>query len=453
MITNPSSKQNQATTQPSPSQMPSNPWALIPLLLFLAIFVGSGLYYASQGVANAFYQVSATVAILPAIAIALCFGRGTTSSRFTNLIDGIRDPNIITMCLIYLLAGAFESVTKNIGSVTSTVNFGLSMIPPHLMLPGLFLIAALLATAMGTSMGVIATMGPIALGVADQASLSKVWAIGAVVSGSMFGDNLSLISDTTIASVKTQGAKFKEKFILNAYFAIPAMMITMVVLFMVAPTPGQDLNPSYDMVKIIPYALILALALMGINVLTVLAIGILSGYAIGVFTLDSYALPTFAGHITQGFTSMQEIFILSLLIGGLSHIMNKQGGLEFLIHGVESLALRLRNKATSTRIGEMSISVIGSLADFCTANNTVAIILSGDIAKRLAKKHKISPERSACLLDIFTCVFQGLLPYSAQILLASSLSGVSPLEIITHVVYCPILGLLAIMAIIMKWPK
>ena len=438
-----------------PQKQQQNPWSLLSLILFLMIFVGSGLYYTFQGVENAFYQVSASVAILPAIAMALCFGKDTLDQKLETLVEGIRNPNIITMCVIYLLAGAFETVTKNIGAVSSTVNMGLSVIPPHFMLPGLFLIAALLATAMGTSMGVIATVGPIAMGIADQTGMSKAWAMGTIVSGSMFGDNLSLISDTTIASVKTQGAKFKEKFILNAYFAVPAMVITVVALY-AFNTFDYALDPatlSYGWLQIIPYALILILALLGMNVIIVLSLGILSGYIVGALSLDGYTLALFSKDIFSGFISMQEIFILSLFIGGLSHLINKQGGLEFLIHSVETLALKLKNKVKSQRIGESSIAAIGALADFCTANNTVAIILSGDIAKKLARKHGISAERSACLLDIFSCVFQGLLPYSAQILLASSLCGVSPLELIFYVIYCPLLGLISLCAIVMKWPR
>ena len=437
----------------APEHSPSNPWALTPLLVFLGIFVGSGLYFSLQGTPNAFYQISANVAILPAIALALFIAKGAFSKRLESFIEGVRNPNIIIMCLIYLLAGAFAMVTKNIGSIDATVNWGLSLVPPTLLLPGIFIIAALMATAMGTSMGVIATVGPLAIGISHQAGLSTPWCIGAVVSGAMFGDNLSLISDTTIASVNTQGAKFKEKFLLNTAFAIPAMILTIGIFYWYSPTAQSFQIQDYDWIKIIPYVVILGLALSGINVIVVLAMGVLSAAAIGFAMPGDYSLTLLAQSITNGFASMQAILILSLLIGGLSYLTNKQGGLEFLIHGIENLALKLRNKKASPRIGEMSISAIASLADMCTANNTVAIILSGNIAKKLAKKHGVTPERSACLIDIFTCVFQGLLPYSAQLLLASSISGLSPLEIMTHVIYCPILGAIAMLGIFFKWPK
>lgn len=431
----------------------SNPLALLPLMLFLMLFVGSGVYFSLQGHINAFYQIAAHVAILPAIALALVIAKGTFDERINNFLDGVRDQNIVLMCLIYLLAGAFASVTEGIGSIEATVNFGLSLIPASFLLPGIFIIASIMATAMGTSMGVIATVGPLALGISKQAGLDTTWCMGAVVSGAMFGDNLSLISDTTIASVTTQGAKFKEKFYLNAAFAIPAMVVTVILFYLYSPQAAAFSVQPYDLFKIIPYALILILALTGLNVFLVLAIGIMSGGVIGLMDLPTYSLVDLSKQIAQGFASMQEILILSLLIGGLSYLTNKQGGLNFLIHGIEALALKIRKKEKSGRIGELSISAIATLADTCTANNTVAIILSGDIAKKLALKHGVSPERSACLLDIFSCVFQGLLPYSAQILLASSIAAISPLNLLLHVLYCPILGAVTVLGIILKWPR
>jgi len=437
----------------APPHDKANPLALLPLLLFLAIFVGSGVYFSLQGIPNAFYQISPNVAILPAITLALILGSGKLSARMDSFLEGVRDPNIIIMCLIYLLAGAFATATQVIGSIDATVNWGLSILPTSFLLPGLFIIAAFMATAMGTSMGVIATVAPLALGLSSQTGLNCSWCMGAVVSGAMFGDNLSLISDTTIASVNTQGAKFKEKFILNATFAIPAMIITILIFYMVSTPAGDFEIAAYDGVKIIPYLVILALALAGLNVLVVLIIGIVVAGFVGFATTDTYSLVIFSKHIAGGFASMQEILILSLLVGGLSYLTNKQGGLEFLIHHIEKIALKLRHKKESPRIGEMSISAISSLADICTANNTVAIILSGGIAKKLAKKHGVSPERSACLIDIFTCAFQGLLPYSAQLLLASSISGLSPLAIMTHVIYSPLLAFVTVLGIIFKWPQ
>ncbi|NCP62583.1 MAG: Na+/H+ antiporter NhaC family protein [Alphaproteobacteria bacterium] len=437
----------------APPHDKANPLALLPLLLFLAIFVGSGVYFSLQGIPNAFYQISPNVAILPAITLALILGSGKLSARMDSFLEGVRDPNIIIMCLIYLLAGAFATATQGIGSIDATVNWGLSILPTSFLLPGLFIIAAFMATAMGTSMGVIATVAPLALGLSSQTGLNCSWCMGAVVSGAMFGDNLSLISDTTIASVNTQGAKFKEKFILNATFAIPAMIITILIFYMVSTPAGDFEIAAYDGVKIIPYLVILALALAGLNVLVVLIIGIVVAGFVGFATTDTYSLVIFSKHIAGGFASMQEILILSLLVGGLSYLTNKQGGLEFLIHHIEKIALKLRHKKESPRIGEMSISAISSLADICTANNTVAIILSGGIAKKLAKKHGVSPERSACLIDIFTCAFQGLLPYSAQLLLASSISGLSPLAIMTHVIYSPLLAFVTVLGIIFKWPQ
>lgn len=431
----------------------SNGWALLPLGVFLLIFVGSGVYFSLKGTEYAFYQISPNVAILPAIGLALFLGQGTFSKRLDAFVEGVREPNIILMCLIYLLAGAFSVVTHSIGSVEATVNFCLSLVPPAFLLPGLFLVAALMATAMGTSMGVIATVGPLAVGVSCQAGLNCGWCMGAIISGAMFGDNLSLVSDTTIASVNTQGAKLREKTLLNGAFSIPAMILTTVLFYFVAHPQGEFQGGAYDWVKILPYLMILGLAFSGVNVLVVLSSGILCGGLLGLLGGNGYTLVMLAKDVAKGFESMQEIFILSLLIGGLSFLIHEQGGLDYLTHFIEKMALKRRKTSLGSRGGEASISILASIADICTSNNTVAIILSGPLAKKLAIKYAITPERSACLLDIFSCVFQGLLPYSAQLLLASSISGVSPLSLVPKVLYCPLLGGIAFLLIVLQWPK
>jgi Na+/H+ antiporter NhaC len=436
-----------------PHRIKSNPLAILPLVVFLCIFVGSGAYFSYHNVPYAFYQISPTIAILPAIAIALFLAKGPFTQRMEGFLEGVRDTNIIMMCLIFLLAGAFSEVTKSIGGTHATVNLGLSLLPPGFLLPGLFLIATFMATAMGTSMGVIATVGPLAFGIAGEVGLSLPWCMGAVVSGAMFGDNLSIVSDTTIASVNTQGADPRKKFILNCAFAIPAMLVTTFLLYCLSTPTKPFIHETFEWIKILPYLLILVLALAGMNVLVVLITGIVSAGIVGMLITQGYSFVVFSKNMVMGFASMQEIFILSLMIGGLSYLTNEEGGLEFLIHWIESLALKIRKKVISHRIGELSISAIASIADICTANNTVAIVLCGNIAKKLSNKHDVSPERSACLLDIFSCVFQGILPYSAQLLLASSISGLSPLELMTKVIYCPILGAFALLFIFLQWPQ
>jgi putative methionine transporter, NhaC family (TC 2.A.35.1.-) len=456
MTANPT-EEPEADLRPFALPSPANPWALMPLVLFLTIFVGTGLSFAFQGIDYAFYQIQPTVAILPAIALALGLAKGPFAKRLEGFIDGVRDPNIILMCLIYLLAGAFSAVTKEIGSIEATVNWGLSLIPGDFLLPGLFIIATFMSTAMGTSMGVIATLAPLAFGIAQNTGLESPWCLGAVVSGAMFGDNLSLVSDTTIASVATQGANLKQKFLLNASFAVPAMLLTC-LLFYLASSPDRAVTAQpYEWIKVAPYLLILILALTGLNVMIVLASGIMFAGLIGWWGSDSFTVLKLAQHIATGFASMQEILILSLLIGGLSYLTNKQGGFEYLIHLIEKLALKMQGHSNKQggqqRFGEFAIAALASLADICTANNTVAIILSGPMAKRIAQRYHISSARSACIIDIFSCVFQGLLPYSAQILLASSIADISPLALMSKVIYCPLLGLVTAVFMVIKWPK
>ena len=420
--------------------MIASPIALLPLLVFLLIFVGSGVYFSSQDVEYAFYQISPTVAILPAIILAFLLSKNKFTERLDNFLQGVRDPNIIIMCLIFLLAGGFSEVAKSIGSVEATVNWSLTIVSVDILLPSIFLLTAFMATAMGSSMGVIAAMGPLAMSLGQQAGLDSAWCMGAVVGGAMFGDNLSLVSDTTIASVNTQGANLKRKFLLNTIIAVPAMLITIVILYFVAEPSGDFVSHDYNFIKILPYIVILILALSGINVLVVLMVGIILAGTIGLGQIADYSLVTWAENIATGFASMQEILILSLLIGGLSFLSNKLGGQHF----------KPSYKNISRRIGEIRIAVIASLADICTANNTVAIILAGDTARQLAKKHQVTPERSACIIDIFSCVFQGLLPYSAQLLLAGSIAGISPVLLLQKVIYCPILGVVALVFILLQ---
>lgn len=428
--------------------MRANPLALLPLLLFLALFIGSGVYYQSQQVDFAFYQISAPVAILPAIVLALLLGRGELNKRLETFIQGVGDSNIITMCLIYLLAGAFASVAKAVGGVDATVNFGLSIIPSELVLPGLFVITAFIATAMGTSMGTIAAMAPIALGLTEVSDLSLPLCIGAVVGGAMFGDNLSIISDTTIAATRSQGCEMRDKFRMNFKIAMPAALITLVWLYLQGSDAVISQATDYELIKVLPYLAVLTLALAGINVLLVLFTGIVLAGAIGLGNLPDYSVAQWSKDIYSGYTGMQEIMILSLFIGGLGALMKAQGGLEFLARAIERLTNRCDNTKGSVRSGEIGISAAVALTNACTANNTVSIIICGGLAKDIAERNNVDPKRSACLLDIFSCVVQGLLPYGAQVLLAGSIAGLSPLVVIGNIHYSWLLGVVAIGTIV-----
>ncbi len=422
--------------------------ALLPLLLFLTLFIGSGLYYQAQDTDFAFYQISAPVAILPAIVLALLLGRGALNSRIETFIKGVGDSTIITMCIIYLLAGAFASVAKAVGGVDATVNFGLSVVPESLVLPGLFVITAFVATSMGTSMGTIAAIAPVAVGLSDATDLPLTLTVGTVVGGAMFGDNLSIISDTTIAATRSQGCEMRDKFRLNFMIAVPAALVTLVVLYLQGSGGSINAPQDYDLIKVLPYVAVLVLAVMGLNVMLVLFSGILLAGLVGLIQITDYSLASLSADIYAGYGSMQEILILSLLIGGLGALMKHQGGLEFLARQIDRMA-----RGSQRRSGEISIAASVVLANLATANNTVAIILSGSLARDIAQRHGVDPRRSASLMDIFSCVTQGLLPYGAQVLLAGSIAALSPLELIGSIYYCWLLGIAAIIAIIAGLPR
>jgi len=355
------------------------------------------------------------------------------------------------MCLIYLLAGAFASVAKATGGVDATVALGLSLVPSNLLLPGFFVIAAFIATAMGTSMGTIAAVAPIALGVANEAQIDLAIMAGAVISGALFGDNLSIISDTTIAATRTQGCEMKDKFKENLIFAIPASVITLIVFTLVGQGQADVAPQEIDFIKVIPYLTILVLAVSGLNVFVVLTIGILLAGVTGLFTMD-YGLIQFGQDIYTGFGNMQEIFILSMLVGGLAALMQQQGGLTFVSEQIEKLITRFSKAkgGASTRASELGMAGIVALTNTCVANNTVSIVVTGDIAKDLAQKHEVTPKRAASIMDIFSCIVQGLIPYGAQALLVASIFSISPLQAVTHAWYCMILALVAISIVILR---
>lgn len=433
--------------------MKASPIALLPLLLFLAMFIGSGIHYQNQAVEFAFYQISAPVAILPAILLAMLLAKGPLNDRIETFIKGIGNNTIITMVVIYLLAGGFASVAKAIGGVDATVNLGLSLIPAPLVLPGLFVISAFIATAMGTSMGTIAAMAPIAVGVADATGIETALAAGTVIGGAMFGDNLSIISDTTIAATRTQGCEMRDKFRLNAKIAIPAAALTIALLFTMGGSGEVSTTDDTNILLVLPYIAVLIMALSGLNVMLVLFSGILFAGVVGMVQLPDYSVAQFSKDIYAGYTGMQEILILSMLIGGLGAIMKSQGGVEYIAGVIDRLTRRKHSNEPSPRSGEVSIGAAVALTNMATANNTVAIVLSGALAKDIASRYGVDPKRSASLMDIFSCVVQGFLPYGAQVLLAASIAKLSPLELVGSIYYCALLGIAAIVSIMLGRPS
>lgn len=422
-----------------------SPLALLPLVVFLILFLGVGIYYSIKGEKEAFYQLPAPIAALAGIIVAFIIGKGNLDDKMNTFIKGVGDREIITMCMIYLLAGGFSAVAGAMGAIDSAVNFGLSITPSSLILPGIFVIAAFIATAMGTSVGTIAAVVPIAVDIASKTELSLTVAVAAVVGGAMFGDNLSMISDTTIAATRTQGVQMKDKFIMNLKIALPAAILTIIIMLFTGSKGVIPQDLEYNIIEIIPYLSVLVLALLGMNVFVVLIVGTLLAGMIG-YLGGSFTIMEFAGKIYEGFGSMQEIFILSLFIGGLAALITRDGGIAYL--------LSLVNRFIKGKKGaELGIGALVSVADICTANNTVAIVIAGPMAKDIAKENGLDLRRSASMLDIFSCIWQGVIPYGAQLLTAGAISGLSPVQIIPSLYYPYLLAVVTLLAIWFGFPK
>lgn len=413
--------------------------ALIPFLVFIGVYLGAALVLQAQGVEMAFYQLPAPIAVIAGILVAFIMFRGKLQDKVDTFVRGCGDANIITMCCIYLLAGGFAEVSRAMGGVEATANLGLSIIPPQYITPGLFAIAMFLSLATGTSVGTIGAIGPIAVEVALIAGLDMTWVMAAIVGGAMFGDNLSMISDTTIAATRTQGVAMGDKFKVNIFIALPPAILTFLLLVLVRPqniTPLGELH--YDIVKVLPYILVLVLAVLGVNVFLTLTAGILASLAIGFFG-GSFALLAGLQQVYQGFTGMFEIFLLAMLTGGLSRLVTVNGGIAWVLQKIQSLV-------RGRRSAELGIAGLVSLTDIATANNTVAIVIAGPVAKHISTRYKVDPRRSAALLDVWSCVWQGLLPYGAQVLVACSLTAgrVSPVAMVPRLWYPMLLGVFAL---------
>lgn len=427
----------------SPGQ--SNPFALLPFIIFIAIYLGAGLYFQSAGVSMAFYQFPSVTAMFIAVLSAFCLSRDPVMFKFGIFSKGAGNDNIMTMLMIYILAGAFSAVAAAMGGRDATVNLGMSLIPPQFLTVGIFLISAFMGTATGTSMGTVAAIIPIAAGMAEKSGIPAPLILGACVSGAMFGDNLSMISDTTIAATRTQGCELKDKFKMNFLIALPAAILTIAV-FLMAGTPSAVLsgNTDYTLLKVLPYIAVLLLALLGVNVFLVLVSGIfLSGF-IGLMD-GTLSVISFAQQIWTGFTGMSEAFFLALFCGGISEMISYYGGIAWLIE-------KLQGNIHSSRTAQLGIAVLVSLVDSATANNTVAIIVSGGVAKKIAARFHVDPRKSASLLDIFSCVFQGIIPYGAQLLTAAALASqsglaITALDIVPHMWYCFFLAAFGLLSI------
>ena len=405
---------------------------MLPIGVFLVIFLGSGI------LTGDFYAMPAIVAFLIALAVAFLQNRDLDfGQKITIISRGVGDENIITMCLIFLCAGAFSGAVTAAGGVDSTVNLGLSILPAKVAVAGLFVIGCFISVSMGTSMGTIAALAPIAAGISEKTGFGLAICMGAVVCGAMFGDNLSMISDTTIAAVKTQGCEMKDKFRENFLIVLPAAIITIVLFFLVTMHGDYQMTEElpYSIWRVVPYLLVLVGALIGINVFVVLLGGTAVSLIVGLAT-GSLTPATMFSAVGDGVTGMYDITVISIVVACIVSLVREAGGIQFILD-------LIRRRIRSSRGAEAGIAGLALLVDLCTANNTVAIVMSGPIAKEISTEFGVSSRRSASLLDIFTSVGQGMIPYGAQLLSAASLTGITPFDILPYLYYPLLMALSA----------
>lgn len=412
--------------------------ALLPIGVFLVIFLGAGIVFRD------FYAMPAIVAFLIALFVAFLQNRKVSFDDKIRLIaKGVGEENIITMSLIFLCAGGFSGAVSAAGGVDSTVNLGLSLIPTHFIVSGLFIISCFISVSMGTSMGTIAALAPIAVGISEEAGFPLAVCIAAVVCGAMFGDNLSMISDTTIAAVKTQGCEMKDKFKANFLIVLPAAVITAVFFWFITRDMSYDIvSDGYNLLQVIPYLVVLVGALIGVNVFFVLIAGTVLSLVVGVGT-GTITLSEMFTVVGDGVVSMYDITVISIIVACIVSLVRANGGIHFILNLIKS---RIRGKKGA----QVGIAALALLVDLCTANNTVAIVMSGPIAKEISDEFGVDPKRSASLLDMFTSVGQGLIPYGAQLLSAATLTGLTPFDMIPYLVYPVLMAVCGIAAIIIS---
>ena len=419
-----------------------NGLALLPIIVFLILFIGVGV------VQKDFYSMPAVIGFLIALAVAFLQTRGISFNEKISIIaKGVGDDNIITMCLIFLVAGAFSGSVSAAGGVNSTVNLGLSLLPPGIAVIGLFIIGCFISISMGTSMGTIAALAPIAMGISEKTNFPIAICIGAVVSGAMFGDNLSMISDTTIAAVRTQGCDMRDKFRKNFLIVLPAAIATIVILFFMTSgahfTVSKDLD--YNIFQVIPYILVLVTALIGLNVFIVLIGGIAFSVIAGLATGAMKVSQIFTS-MGKGATGMYDITVISILVACISALVKYNGGFAFILENIHK-------HIHSYKGAEFGVAALVGLIDCATANNTVAIVIAGPIAKEISDDYGIEPARTASLLDMFASVFQGIIPYGAQLLSAASLTGLSSFDIMPYLFYPYLMAVCGIVSIIISKKK
>ena len=429
----------------------ANGWALIPIAIFLVLYLGNGIFFEYISPVEGqmgFYVVSVVLAFSISLIFAFIQNRKLSFDEKIHLCaTGIGDDNIVIMLFIFILAGAFSGIASAAGGATSTANMLLNIIPKGFEVPGLFFIACLISMAMGTSVGSITVLVPIAVAISSNGGLSLPLCVGAVVGGSMFGDNLSFISDTTIAATKTQGVAMKDKFRTNIKVSLPAAVITFVILVIYSfMNKGETIgNFDFNIWQALPYFLVLVLSIVGINVFIVLTIGILSFVLAGVVT-GSLVYATALSSIGTGISGMFETMIVTILVASITSLIRNNGGFEAILAFI-------RKRAKSRVGGMFGIFSLTAFMDIATANNTVAIVVAAPIAKEIGDEYGVEPKKVASLLDVSSCIMQGIIPYGAQLLVASSIAGIPSFNFIPYLIYPFVLCLFVIISIVFDRKK
>lgn len=417
-----------------------NAWALTPIIVFLVLFIGYGIWND-----NDFYKMPAIAGFVTALVVAFLLNRKVSfNEKLEVAAKGMADENVMLMCLVFVMAGAFSGAVSASGGADSTVNFGLSILPSNVAVVGVFLIGCFISTSMGTSVGTITVLSPIAIGIAQKTGFPVALCLGAAVCGAMFGDNLSMISDTTIAATRTQGCDMKDKFKENIKLVLPAAVITIIIIFV--KTLGSEYkiteNLEYDIVRILPYLFVLLGALLGMNVIILLASGTVLSLGVGLFYGD-FGVKDIFTVLGNGITNMYDITVISIVVAGVVALIRMNGGIDWILYIIRKIVKGKKG-------AEVGIAALSAAVDCATANNTIAIVIAGPVAKEIADEYDIEPKRTASLLDIFTSVCQGIIPYGAQILTAVSFTVGTALEIspIDLIKYCYYPMLMAVSALV-----
>lgn len=419
----------------------ANFWALVPLFIFL------GIYLITSLIVKDFYKVPITVAFVISSVVAIGMTRGEKlSERVSRFSAGASDPNIMLMLWIFILAGSFAQSAKAMGAIDATVNLALQILPDNLLLGGIFIAACFISLSVGTSVGTIVALTPVAVGIADKTGVELPFMVVIVVGGAFFGDNLSFISDTTIAATKTQECQMKDKFKVNSMIVLPAALFVLIFYII----EGWHIQvPAHlapiEWIKVIPYLVVLGTAIAGMNVMLVLLLGIGITGGIGLCN-SSFDIFGYFGAMGNGITGMGELIVITLLAGGMLEMIRYNGGIAYIIE-------RLTRRVNSKRLAELCIAGLVCLANLCTANNTIAIITTGPIARNIAGRFGVDKRKSASILDTFSCFVQGIIPYGAQMLIAAELAGISPLSIIRYLYYPILIGICGLLAILLRYPR